>query len=90
MPAKKPAAKAAKNVKSATPTARSKASPSVASNSASKTLPKKKTGKATEPASAVETTPVVQKAVESASTKPAPVKSKPTGITACTHQVGMP
>ncbi|MCE2715460.1 MAG: RNA polymerase-binding protein DksA, partial [Acidibacter sp.] len=82
MPAKKPAAKAAKNVKSATPTARQKASPSVASNSASKTLPKKKTGKATESAAAVETTVVVQKAVESAPNKPAPAKSKPTGITA--------
>ena len=82
MPAKKPAAKAAKNVKSATPTARNKASPSVASNSASKTLPKKKTGKATESAAAVETTAVVQQATESAPAKPAPAKSKPTGITA--------
>jgi DnaK suppressor protein len=82
MPAKKPAAKAAKNVKSATPTARNKASPSVASNSASKTLPKKKTGKATESTAAVETTAVVQQATESAPAKPAPAKSKPTGITA--------
>jgi len=82
MPAKKPAAKAAKNVKSATPTARQKASPSVASNSARKTLPKKKTGKAAESAAAVETTAVVQQATESAPAKPAPAKSKPTGITA--------
>ena len=70
MPAKKPAAKAAKNVKSATPTARSKASPSVASNSASKTLPKKKTGKATESAVAVEPTAVAQKAPDTAPYRP--------------------
>jgi DnaK suppressor protein len=45
-------------------------------------LPKKKTGKATESAAAVETTAVVQQATESAPAKPAPAKSKPTGITA--------
>jgi DnaK suppressor protein len=82
MPAKKPAAKAAKNVKPATPTARKNASASVASNSVSKTLPKKKSGKATESAAAAPTVVVASKVVESAPTKPAPAKSKPTGITA--------
>jgi DnaK suppressor protein len=82
MPAKKPAAKAAKNVKPATPTARKTASPSVASNSASKTLPKKKTGKATESAAAAATTTAPPKAAGNAPSKPVPAKSKPTGITA--------
>jgi DnaK suppressor protein len=45
-------------------------------------LPKKKTGKATESAAAVETTAVVHKAIESAPAKASPAKSKPTGITA--------
>jgi len=78
MPAKKPAAKAAKSVKSAAPTARTKAAPTVASNSASKPLPKKKTSKATEPA---DTSTVVNATAKAATSGPAQPK-KPTGITA--------
>lgn len=65
MPAKKPAAKVAKTVKSA-----------------SKPLPKKKTGKADNSAAPINTSAVEPEAAASAPAKAATEKAKPTGITA--------
>lgn len=80
MPAKKPAAKAAKSVKSATPTARTKAAPSVAPNSASKPLPKKKASKVAESVDTSTTVDVV--ATAKTATNGTAQPKKPAGITA--------